>query len=581
MLTHSVFPKVGVSCHQHDIARPVFEKISSEVNLRRTGTIWAALVAAIIVATTLYGTAHFFSPIPYEDQWDGYVGFFMGLDDHAWKWAWWSPQNEHRIVFARALFWIDRRIFGGYNVFDVVATVVFMLALCISIVREATRSGLLSRSERAIAISLTFGLMFLWTQYANFTSGFQNEFVAVYLFGVLGFAQYSRPGKSIVIPIGWGILSSLCMAIGVATIPVMVVQGILLRRPLKQLIALAIVGAVVAAIYMHHLSIPMLPVSPDSRPGIFFKIRFFLTFLGNPAFYLFANHATATLVGLVTFVTAAITVPCLYLAKQITSYRSFLIAGYGLVVASALGAAHSRWVLGLEAAVGSRYTTPSLLGIVLLILLALDAFPRRRAVTLALAVSAMTVMGIVQTYAVGARQGMPQFVRDDMFPWRLAVLGPKIGLDHPKYGSLIFPADAHGRFVDHAKYAAETNLGPYRSGWLHDAGIVKYDPALRDDNRCIGMFDGIDNGEARGWLIAKQFEDGPTLVVLTHGDSTVGYGVTGDRRPDVAASQEGAPADAGWRGFASTSDVTGAYAYLGGQFCQLTISGKPRALPQP
>lgn len=538
--------------------------------------LWAALIATAILATTLYGTVYFFSPIPFEDQWDAYIGFFSGLDAHDWQWAWWSAINEHRIVFSRALFWIDGRLFGGYNAFDVVATLLLMSALCVVVSREAIKSRL-SKWEASIVVSLTFGLMFAWTQFENFTSGFQNQFVAVYLFALLAFSQYSRIGKTSATPlaaIGWCVLSALSMANGLAALPVMVIQGLLLRRPIRQIAVLLVTGGLVGVIYMHGQSDPVLPISPAAEPSLLFKVRFFLAFLGSPAYYLSASYAQAIILGLITFALTSSIVLYWSIKKQITPYRSFLVASYGFIIATCLGATHGRWMLGLGGAVVSRYTTPALLGILLVILLALEAATRRRAVILAIAVLGMTLLSSVQIYAVGWKKGMPNFVRDDLYPWRLAVLGPKIGLDHPEYDSLIFPPSAHDRFVAHARYAAAANIGPYRAGWLHDAGLVKYDPELRDDSRCTGYLDGIDKAQAHGWVVARNRKNGPTLIVLANGNETVGYGVTGNLRPDVSAALGDGPRDAGWFGFASTSDVTAAYAYLGGKFCRLNGSGK-------
>jgi hypothetical protein len=69
------------------------------VNLARMLTI---LMAGLAVA----GVCRAYSPVPFSDMWDGYLHFFMQVSDGD-SGAWWRQHNEHRIVLARLLFWIN------------------------------------------------------------------------------------------------------------------------------------------------------------------------------------------------------------------------------------------------------------------------------------------------------------------------------------------------------------------------------------------------------------------------------------------------------------------------------------------
>jgi hypothetical protein len=55
--------------------------ISGAIPLARALSLWSLPLALAIVATTLYGGYRFYSPIPYWDQWDGYIGFFRTLQE--------------------------------------------------------------------------------------------------------------------------------------------------------------------------------------------------------------------------------------------------------------------------------------------------------------------------------------------------------------------------------------------------------------------------------------------------------------------------------------------------------------------
>lgn len=531
---------------------------------------WSAIVAMAVVATSLYGVVHYFSPIPFEDQWDAYVGFFHSLSDGNLM-AWWTPQMEHRIIFSRALFWLDGHLFGGSNVFTIVSNLLLLSAVSIVIARQAYKSGL-PKSEWYTATFITIGFMWSWTQFENFTSGFQNQFIAVYLFALLAFAQYAKADSrfwKLAVAVGWCLLSSLSMANGLLALIVMAIQGLLLRRPLQEILSFVVLGTVIAWIYLHGESAPPLTISDQARTTSLFRLRFFLVFLGSPFYYLRPSNFLAGAVGFLTLAFAAVTILRLYISRSVTPYRSFLIASYGFIVAAGLGATRGRWMLGFDAATASRYTTPTLIALSLLLLLAVDVFKKYRIRTLAVSTIVLTILLPIQGFALGYRTGMSHFAREDLFSWKLAVLGQKIGFDRPDLDAMIFPPSAHARYMVQADYAASNNIGPYGSGWLHDAGIVKYDPTLRDDSLCTGHLDGVSQGVANGWVLAKQFKPDSILIVLAHKGQTVGYGVTGEMRTDVRAAFAGAPRDSGWRGFTSDNEIE-AYAYVGGKFCRVS-----------
>ncbi|WP_434113412.1 hypothetical protein [Paraburkholderia caffeinilytica] len=531
---------------------------------------WMLLVAIVMVVTTIEGIVRYFSPIPFEDQWDAYIGFIHALYDGGYR-AWWDPQMEHRIVFSRVLFWLDYKVFGGLNLFSVITVSVLMVMLCVALIYEQRRDG--DRENRWFVAFMTVGLMFSWLQYENFTSGFQSQFISVYLFAMLGFAQFSRVDRAerrLPVAILFAFLSILSMANGLAALFVMAIQGVLLRRRPREIVTVGAVGAIAAEIYLRGLKTNLLPVPPAMAGEHMRALRFFFVFLGNPVSYLGGSNLTAGIFGLILFAIAASVILWLFVTRAVTPYRSFLIASYGFVIASAIGVSHGRWMIGFDAAHDSRYTTPALLGCVVLAMLLLEVLPNRRVLVASAVAIFATCLVPLQAVALGHIELMPHFVRGAIYDWKLAVLGQKIGFDHPALSSKIFPLIAHDRFLNQADFASAMNIGPYASGWLHDAGVVKYDPALRNDALCVGFLDGAGADEigrtARGWAIATRFAQPETLVVLVdESNQTVGYGVTGMSRPDVKDKL-----DSGWLGFAKRgSGQLQAYAYVGGKYCHL------------
>ncbi|CAB3742454.1 hypothetical protein LMG24238_06885 [Paraburkholderia sediminicola] len=519
----------------------------------RTASIWAALVAVVILVTSIYGGAHFYSPIPWMDQWDGFVGFYNSVHGAPFE-TLFQQHNEHRIVFSRLLFLTDIWAFGGMNAFTVVANYVLAALIAFLVWTQARRN---SASDSLLAGALSAAMLMSWMQRENLAWGFQSQGFAVYLFALLAFAQYSR-GRLL-----FALVLCLCatysMGNGVAAFFVLAIQALLLRRPAKDVVIAIVAGAATATAYFWKFVPSPIPKPPGH--GIVAQIKFALVFLGNPLYYMHAGLIASAILGLVSLAFAAYLVVRLYRARSITPYQSFLIAGYGLVVASILGAAHARWPFGLPEAASSRYTTPALIGLLLLALLALNVAPRARKAIAIISAAFVTLLLPYQATAFGDNSYL--------YTRKLAVLATKIGQDNEALDLSVYPG--HLNYLTTSGWADAWGIGPYGKGWLHDAGIVKYDPALRDDGRCIGTLDEAKDGSARGWLVAKMYRNGPTLVVLVHNGQTVGYGVSGEGRPDVKRSISIAPADAGWRGFTPSDDVQ-AYAWLGGRFCALPAS---------
>ncbi|WP_322103460.1 hypothetical protein [Paraburkholderia sp. J41] len=539
--------------------------------MNRIFPTWAALLAVFVVVTSVYGGYHHFSSIPFGDQWDGEIGFYQKLQDGDYR-AFWTQHMEHRIVFSRILFWLDIAVFRGMNVFTVVMNYVLLAAIGLVFWREY-RSGVTVSYSAALIAGLIFGYLFLWCQYSNLLWGFQSQVFAVYLFSFLAFGTYSRPQngtRRLVKCCAFAVVAALSMGNGVVAFFVMVVQGILQRRPWRESALLVLVGLVAAAIYFHHFSRPELPITPEAEHVRLIKVRFFAIFMGNPVYEVSQRLWVCGLLGTVFLVVNLVTVCVLFFKNRITPYRAFLIAVFGMTIISAAGATNSRWVFGLLYAVSSRYTTAMLPGYVATFLLLLDILPTRNA-RMATAFVSLLLLSYVAPFQLRTFGGT-----DYRYPPKLALLGQKIGLDHPNYDALIFSSQDHDRFIDKANFAAAAGIGPYGRGWLHDAGVVKFDSKLVDASLCLGLVEASEPDAAGlavyGWAVPTHDADTSTLIVLVDSSGrTVGYGVTGATRTDIAKSVKGAPTDSGWTGFAKKVDgPLSAYAYTAGKFCPLT-----------
>jgi hypothetical protein len=164
-----------------------------------------------------------------------------------------------------------------------------------------------------------------------------------------------------------------------------------------------------------------------------------------------------------------------------------------------------------------------------------------------------------------------------LYDWKLGLLGYKIGLEHTEYTKLLFPLELHSRFEQKAHLAIDHKLGVYSQQWLIDAGTLKYDPNVRNDSLCRGQLNTVTGDSVgmrlAGWATGGSDRDGTIIVIVDSAANTVGYGVTGQARPDVVKAIPGAPPDAGWVAFAKRveSPLT-AYAYVHGAFCKIESS---------
>ena len=134
-------------------------------------------------------------------------------------------------------------------------------------------------------------------------------------------------------------------------------------------------------------------------------------------------------------------------------------------------------------------------------------------------------------------------------------------------------ADDPPRYAEAVRrWARDAGFGVYGSPWWSQVGVVRYREDARDDTRCAGRVDmlvpeGPDRG-AQGWVTVAPASADVLIVLTDDSGTTVGYGVSGAARPDVARAVPGARRDSGWRAVADARPAH-AYAYVDGRFCQL------------
>lgn len=538
------------------------------MKIRAGSTILAIVAVALAVyicTTTFRGVLNNFSSIPTQDQWDGVIGFDQQIRQGDWK-AFWDLHVNHRLVIPRLIFLVDIKWFGGFSIFTTVVSLLFAALTTLVIAARIELSG----AQWVVSAAATVGIVLSWCNGENYTFPFNVQNTGVILFSIWAIEEFTRTGNRFArvgSALVLALLAELCSANGILVFPVLVLQALILRRPTKEVIVVMVVGALAIAAYMYKYVMPAYAINPEVAHVRFASAKFALLLVGSPFNHIVQSTNVCAVIGALALIVGIGASAKVVFGKHVTHYRAFLIGGAAFCVVSMLAAANGRWVLGFSGAFAGRYAILPLLYYLFTVLLIVDLVKERAPLRFVMYAPLVLLAVFIP---VQREAGF----KPNMINARLAVLGPKIGLDQPKIDDTIYPISLHTLYMQFTDFANVEQIGPYSTGWLHDAGIVKYDPSLRDDSLCDGAFERAIKAESGyqvfGWVAPKKYGRDATLVVVTDSSGrTIGYGVSGMSRADVAQNIKGARLDSGWSGFTRGADFGAAYAYLGGRFCAL------------
>ncbi|MEM5450550.1 hypothetical protein [Paraburkholderia guartelaensis] len=332
----------------------------------------ALLLGAVIFATTCFGVISHFSPVPYGDQWDGTLGFYLNALEHPWA-PFFDLHNEHRLFFSRLIFFVDMRYLGGRNVPDLAANVVLAALIAIVLCRIISRNLAHSPASRMIVGGGALAVTFAWMQEENFTWGFQSRWFAVYLFGLCAFealdpsegarkrgASASSAGR-FTLAIGGAIMAALSMVRGVLVAPVLAIQAAYLRTTRVRLLVIALATAAIWLAYFTgwHSNSP----SGGLRDALVHHplgvLLYVLLYLGSPATWGCLGMPVIALWGATVLLSL---IYALWIAQQRrVVIGTALLAMAAFISASAFVTAVGRIGFGVDTATLSRYTTGPLL----------------------------------------------------------------------------------------------------------------------------------------------------------------------------------------------------------------------------
>lgn len=526
------------------------------------GLIFA--VAAAMVVLAVIGGFRSFSAVPIWDMWDGYLSFYDQASSGDGS-VWWKQHNEHRIVLAKILFWIDHRFFGG-GVWFLLVVNYLLVALACTLFLLALRER--SSEKPGVLGALMVAGLFSWSQEENLTWGFQSQFFLAQLLPLAAFYMLHRASLERQKAALWfggalacGILALGTMANGVITLPLMALFcgiGRLGWRKCATLVALSAAGAVA---YFHGYTSPANHGS--LRQAILGDpiglVTYVLCYIGGPISAIVSPGRPAVVVAALAggfLVLASVFFAWRWISGTARSTLELAMLFFILYVGgTALGTGGGRLIFGLHQALSSRYMTPASMAWAALFVLMIPVLQslRRWALGCGILIALISMLPL-QLHALASKADT-NFARD------VGALAIEMGVKDGESIAAVYPsADALFSFIgpaverDLSVFGSPRFLGiRERLGQLRD----KVDPTA---GACIGHLDVVSGIQTdarflriQGWIFNPGHTSGahvPASLDIVDGEGRVlGHAFTGGPRPDVAAVVGKRARKAGFKGY--------------------------------
>jgi len=342
------------------------------------------VLATTFVVLAIFGAVYEYSPIPYYDMWDAYVGIYAQIEAYGLE-AFVKQHNEHRILLSRILFYLDIKYFYGLSYF-LFAVQYFLYLFSVFVFWKFTYG--MQRHDRIwIALSATC-MLFFWSQVENFTWAFQSQFVLAQVLPLTAFyfawksiSFNERGNMNFGLALLCGALSVGTMANGILTLPLLCIYCLYLRAPLWKPVVFAVAAALLIFIYFIGYFSPPMHGSPIENvlQNPLQTLLYIGIYFGSPLYYFFPER-----VGIPHSIVAgfAVLLVAIYLAighllKRKDGRCLALVGFMAYLGISACGVAAGRVIFGLESGAASRYTTPALFFLVSLVILLFNSLPEK------------------------------------------------------------------------------------------------------------------------------------------------------------------------------------------------------------
>ncbi len=525
------------------------------------------LFALIFVTLAIYGAFRNYSPIPFWDMWDGYLGFYDKISSGDW-FAWWSQHNEHRIVLSRILFWLDIRFFHGLGWFLILAN--YILLTCIIIIFIKILLEFRSNIPVWVPLFLIVWQVF-WIQKNNLTWGFQSQFFLADLLPLITFYYIQKATKSsslldknFIFSLCAGFLAIGSMANGILVLPLLTVYLLIVRMGYKRILITSTLALISIFLYFNDYH------SPDQHGSIIHVIKsdpiqlleYTLIYIGGPFGWIFGNGRETSKVVAICMGIFLLSSSLFFLyqyfkvpIKNRDLLKLSLLFYVVFIVGSAFGTAGGRLIFGLNTALSSRYMTPSLLAWVALFILYLRRGTDRSWVDLRFVwIPFFCLMILMLPQQINAIESN----EDALYEREVAALALTLGVKDKAQVANIFPS---------VNWALDISKGP-RERKISIFGIP---PLVNDKEKlgqqvdainihvqpCLGHLDVLTNipDESKfysiyGWLYYPGRENfSRKITIVNQLGQIIGYALLGYKRPDVAKAVNFKAINSGFKGY--------------------------------
>lgn len=426
--------------------------------------IYFCLFAIFIAGVAVYQAALAYNPVPIWDMQEGYLGFLNKIHEGHWA-AWIEPHNEHRIFLQRLIFWLDNYVFGGLSIFAIACNFI-----CISV--NVVLLYLLAKRDTAsvLVLPLLVSWCFLLLQGANITWAFQAQFHLAYLVPLIGFYLLSVERSRLnylrcLGVVGVGLLSIGTMGNGVLALPLYVACAIVMRFPLRYFGVLLGGLALEFVFLLATYKVGSSPLNLESLSHVGTLLIFLLRLLGSPFYYLTGESdrffQVEVMGALYLLLLSTKFAQLLFTRQAVTPKDWVLVAFAGYVTLSYAGASFSRSFAGIELAVTTHYTTPSLLGWAALALVYSDDIGQR------INAAWRAVVLLIFSFVVGAYQyGALSDFANPIFDWKVSALGVAMGVDDQIAQRTLTSPDFFHQIRQFSEPAYQLRLGYFQSAPL-------------------------------------------------------------------------------------------------------------------
>jgi len=495
-----------------------------------------------------------YSPVPFWDSWDGLMSAVKWVQEGE-VWEMFSAHNGHRITLTRLLFLADYYWLGSH----------FSVLFALNVVLMLVTFGLFAWLSRRYLgrfdifyICLAGCLVLLLSQAENIRWEFQSQFFLAQIVPLAAFLTLAnamdndtkiKNWKNFCIAMLLAVAANFTMGNGFAASMIMLVAVILSRSSMAATSAAIIVAACSLVLLLTGKG----PANSMSQAlgtlDLVACVKYVLVYLGSPAFHVVRFYgagrilaASAAVMSSLLFIGLLVFYGWSLLKKRSLGNRyalaAWCIAAYVMITACLTAIARHQYTV--TQAVSERYTTPVLMGWAAMLLLFWPMLNKWAGKWLKIT-SIVCMAALLPYQQLVAQKKVNGFYEQVPFTGDLLMLSLLLGVDDPENMQRLHPLPEHVRkvvgertedsgFFTHSRRYVELQR---RLGETYDIGRPP-------PEQCRLHMDGIRNLEggyqsAYGWFKYGGYnQERHLFVIYNELYEKVGYGITGQPRPDVS-----------------------------------------------